>query len=188
MDDFYRVPLSTSEATAAIAALRVVCALLQREDVVSDIAPEVLESAAARIEAEIPDFLGSAAEKLRILLAVTLAEANFEPPIPDESDRPAAMPPFGIARTRRILEQAWRSSGVAEIEYYVASRNQWSTRSVEISDVYESENGWYLVGECLLRRDHRMFRLENIRAARVVPGKVSADNDLPDPFDDEGKA
>jgi predicted DNA-binding transcriptional regulator YafY len=85
------------------------------------------------------------------------------------------------------LEQARRSTGVAEIEYFVASRNQWSTRSVEIRDVYEGENGWYLEGECLLRRDHRMFRLENIRSVRVVPGKVSAD-DLPDPFDDEGNA
>lgn len=187
MDDFYRVPLSTGEATAAIAALRVVCSILQREGVASDIAPEVLESAAARIEAEIPEFLGTAAEKLRTLLADTLAQANFDQFEPDESSR-QSMPPFGIGRTRRILEQAWRSSGIAEIEYYVASRNQWSTRSVQISDVYESENGWYLEGECLLRKDHRMFRLENIRTARVVPGVVSADDDLPDPFNDEGNA
>ncbi len=186
MDDFYRVPLSTGEATAAIAALRVVCALLQRDGVVSDLAPEVLESAAARIEAEIPDFLGSSAEKLRTLLTEILADANFDRADDDESMR-QTMPPFGVGRTRRILEQARRSTGIAEIEYYVASRNQWSTRSVEISDVYESENGWYLEGECQLRRDHRMFRLENIRSARVVPGKVSAD-DLPDPFNEEGNA
>lgn len=187
MDDFYRVPLSTGEATAAIAALRYVCALLQREGVVSDVAPEVLESAAARIEAEIPDFLGGAAEKLRTLLAETLAEANFAPPESDEIDG-RTRPPFAIGRTRRILEQAWRSSGIAEIEYYVASRNQWSTRNVQISNVYEGENGWYLEGECLLRRDHRMFRLENIRTVRAVSEEASADEDLPDPFDDEGNA
>ncbi|MBC7805038.1 MAG: WYL domain-containing protein [Akkermansiaceae bacterium] len=187
MDDFYRVPLSTGEATAAIAALRVVCALLQREGIVSDIAPEILESAAARIEAEIPEFLGPSAEKLRTLLAETLVHANFPESGSDESNE-LSMPPFGIGRTRRILEQARRSSGIVEIEYYVASRNQWSTRSVEIGDVYESENGWYLEGECQLRRDHRMFRLENIRSARVVLGKVSAEDELPDPFDDEGNA
>lgn len=187
MDDYYRVPLSTGEATAAIAALRVVCALLQREGVASDIAPEVLESAAARIEGELPEFMGPAAEKLRTLLAETLAGANFDP---DEADETSGqiMPPFGVGRTRRILEQARRSTGVAEIEYYVASRNQWSTRSVEISNVYESTNGWYLEGECLLRREHRMFRLENIRAVRVAPGEDSAEDDLPDPFGDEGKA
>lgn len=187
MDDFYRVPLSTSEATVAVATLRAVCALLQREGVASDIAPEVLESAATRIEAELPDFLSATTQKLRAILEEALAEANFGTPSGDEPNTHPRLP-FAIGRTRHLLETAWRSSGFAEIEYFVASRNEWSTRRVEISNVYERENGWYVEGECQLRKDHRLFRLENIRAVRVVASKDPADDELPDPFDDEGNA
>lgn len=182
MDDFYRVPLSTAEATVTIAVLRVVCALLQEPGVSSNIAPETLESAAARIEAEIPEFLSAGAEKLRPLIAEVLADANFNR---ETSDTERTLP-LRVGRTRRLLEQAERGSGVAEIEYFVASRNEWTTRRVQISEVYESESGWYLEGECLLRRDHRMFKLENIRAVRVVsPGNEDEDFD---PFDEEGNA
>ncbi len=185
MDDFYRVPLSTGEAAATLAVLRLVRDLLRREGTAPDVAPDVLESAAARIEAEIPDFLVNASDKLRLLLAETLARANFGGGASDESVGEFS-PMTEVAHTRRLLEKAWRSSGVAEIEYYVASRNEWSTRRVEISNIYERGNGWYLEGECSLRRDHRMFRLENIRAARMIEG--GADEELPDPFDDEGNA
>lgn len=188
MDDYYRVPLSTGEAMATIAALRVVCALLQKEGVVSDLAPEIFESAAARIEAELPEFLAGAAQKLRPGLAESLAQANFDAKTDDKDSVPVTL---RTERTRRLLETAWRSaSGVAEIEYFVASRNEWTTRRVEISDVYETDTGWYLEGECQLRRDHRMFRLDNIRAVRSAlrPVDDENDDDLFDPFDEEGNA
>ncbi|MBC8140114.1 MAG: WYL domain-containing protein [Armatimonadetes bacterium] len=184
MDDYYRVPLSTAEATVTVAVLRAVCALLQEPGVSSDIAPETLESAAARIEAEIPDFLAVSAEKLRPLLTEALAQANF---VAGDSDTEGTSPlPLRIGRTRRLLGQAERSTGIAEIEYFVTSRNEWTTRRVQISDVYENEGGWYLEGECMLRRDHRMFKLEHIRAVRIVQDD-DGEEEL-DPFDGEGNA
>ena len=185
MDDFYRVPLSTAEASATIAVLRVVCSLLQRGELASDISPDILESAATRIEAEIPDFLVTQAEKLRNQLAITLADTNLTGVTGDQNNTPV-----GIKQARRLLERALHTSGMAEIEYYVASRNEWTTRRVEVSDVYENESGWYLEGECQLRRDHRMFRLENIRAVRIIGGSEAdpLDDDDYDPFDEEGNA
>jgi len=184
MDDFYRVPLSTAEAVVTVAALRVVCALLQEPGVTSDVSPELLESAAARITAEIPEFMGITAEKLRPLLDDALTQANFSGTDSDIEGTPPTLP-LRIGRTRRLLEQAERTTGIAEIEYFVASRNEWTTRRVQIEDIYEGESGWYLEGECLLRRDHRMFKLENIRAVRVVKGDGEEDWD---PFDEEGNA
>ena len=182
MDEYYRVPLSTGEATATIAALRVVCTLLQQSGVVSDIAHKLLESAAARIEAEIPDFLAVSAEKLRPALTQSLARANF-----DDANSDTTNTSLHIARSRRLLETAWRTSGVAEIEYFVARRNEYTTRRVSITNVYETEAGWYVAGECSLRRDHRLFRLEHIRAVRVAPAHRPADDPF-DPFDEEGSA
>ena len=165
--------------------LRVVCAALQAEGVASDIAPEVLESAASRIEGEMPDFLAAAAEKIRPLLAKALSLANFSA---DDSDQNEGLS-LRVGRTRRLLQQAERTTGVAEIEYFVTSRNEWTTRRVRIDNVYETETGWYLEGECLLRRDHRMFKLENIRAVRVVrEGNTDDGYDEDDPFNEEGNA
>ncbi len=179
MDDFYRVPLSTAEAVATVAVLRVVCALLQEPVVASDVSPELSESAASRITAEIPDFMSPAAEKLRPLLAEALAQANLSRM--DSDTESTLQAPLRIGRTRWLLEQAERATGIAEIEYFVASRNEWTTRRVQIDDVYQSENGWYLEGESLLRRDHRLFKLENIRAVRVVNSDSKEDLD---PFDE----
>ena len=181
MDDYYRVPLTTGEAVAAIAALRVVCEVLQKEGVASDIAPEIFESAAARIEAELPDFLAATVQKLRPIIAESLAQANFTD---DGGDKGTAR---SVLHTRQLLEAAWYTkSGIAEIEYFVSSRNEWTTRRVRIANVYETSTGWYVEGECQLRRDHRMFRLENIRAVRPVSSPDDASDH--DPFDEEGNA
>lgn len=197
MDEFYRVPLSTAEATVAVAALRVLCAALQDDGVVSDIAPEVLESAAARIEAELPEFLHPQSERLRTRLCEILADTNFLPASDDQDAGRTA--PSSIARSRRLLQHAQRTSGLAEIEYYVAKRNEWTVRRVLIDDVYETGNGWYLSGECQLRRDHRLFRLEHIRAVRPIEAdrllwdadgneEIAAIEEEFDPFNEEGKA
>jgi predicted DNA-binding transcriptional regulator YafY len=65
-----------------------------------------------------------------------------------------------------------------EIEYYVASRREWTTRDVAISDVYKKNEEWYLSGQCGLRQEYRHFKLDHIRAVRLLNGE----DDVPDPF------
>ena len=191
MDDFYRVPLSTAEAIATAATLRLVGDLLQRDGVVSEVPPEIWESAASRIEAEMPEFFQGRVQQLRENLETMLSTSNFSPQNSDNVTN-AGYPPFPIKPSRRLLETIKRVSRIAEIEYYVASRNEWTVRRVEIEDVYEDDRGTYLAGRCSLRNDYRQFRLDHIRSVRPVPRgggeNVNDEDDLPDPFDDEGNA
>jgi predicted DNA-binding transcriptional regulator YafY len=60
----------------------------------------------------------------------------------------------------------------------VAGRKEWTHRRVDIGNVYEQNGTWYLSGQCGLRNDHRQFRLDHIRAVRVL----DEENDLADPF------
>ncbi|MBC8103731.1 MAG: WYL domain-containing protein [Cytophagales bacterium] len=147
---------------------------------VSEIDPGILESAADRIAAELPEFMTPQADRLAAALAAALIEAGLgnSPERFPEPDR--AEPPFPIARNRRLLEAAFEQGKPVEIEYYVASRSEWTTRHVAISDVYEKKEEWYLSGQCGLRQEYRHFRLDHIRAVLVLDDE----DHLPDPFGD----
>jgi predicted DNA-binding transcriptional regulator YafY len=88
-----------------------------------------------------------------------------------------------VGRTRRLLEDANDPRLPVEIEYFVASRNEWTARRVEIADVYAQNDTWYVSGHCGLRGDFRQFRLDHIRAVRVLDGED--DEGMPDPFAEE---
>ena len=180
MDEFYRVPLSSSEALATLAVLRALDALLA-SGALSDtvIAPGILTSAAERIAAETPDFLSDQAHALSGSLAAALMTELRGGEATDDEER--TEPPFPIRRTRRLLEDADERDRPVEIEYFVQSRNEWTTRRVEISDVSRRDDTWFLSGHCGLRGDYRRFRLDHIRSVRVL----DEDEGVPDPFADE---
>lgn len=177
-DGFYRVSLSSGEALATVAALRALHALLQNEEMVADIDPDILESAADRISEELPEFMAPQADRLAAALALTLIETKIGSRNYDEEPYGKTEPPFPIARHRRLLEDALEQGRNVEIEYYVASRREWTTRDVTISDVYEKNEEWYLSGQCGLRHEYRHFRLDHIRAVRTL----NHEEDVPDPF------
>ena len=177
MDEFYRVPFSSAEAKGTLAALRVVETLLIRSEIVADIEPEILASACERMEAEVPEFVSEQALQIaKILLS------DFADTLRDTGSKEVHHgdnPPFPIGRTRRLLQDACARAVSVEIEYFVKSRKEWTTREVACMNVTEQNGVVFLQGECGLRGDFRQFRLDHIRTVRVL------DDDLPDPFTDE---
>ena len=179
MDEFYRVPLSSAEAKATLAALHVLETLLKKSEVVSDIDPGILVSARERIGAEVPEFTTEQAAQMAKTLFSDFREAWRD--IEDAGEHETDEPPFPIRRTQRLLQDACDRDVPVEIEYYVKSRDEWTTRRVDGINVAEQNGTVYLQGECGLRGDYRQFRLDHIRSVRVL------DNikDLPDPFEEE---
>jgi predicted DNA-binding transcriptional regulator YafY len=178
-DGLYRISLSSGEALATLAALRTLHALLDDDDTISDIDPGILESAADRITEELPEYMAPQADRLAAALALTLIETKVGSGEQIREEYSKTEPPFPIARTRRLLEDAFEQGKEVEIEYYVASRREWTTRDVAISDVYKKNEEWYLSGQCGLRQEYRHFKLDHIRAVRVV----GHEDELPDPFE-----
>lgn len=184
MDEFYRVPLSSAEALATVAALRALDALVDSgavDDPALALAPGILASAAERIAAELPEFLADQATALSGTIAHALMTAERIAGVDDEEGEARDTPPFPIRRTRRLLEDAYENATPVEIEYFVASRKQWTHRRVDISDVYEKNGIVYLTGECGLRGDFRQFRIDHIRSVRVLDDEDAAPER--DPFD-----
>ena len=179
MDEFYRAPLSSAEAKATLAALHVLETLLEKSEVVSDIAPEILVSARKRVEAEVPDFVTEQAARLGQSLFSDFREAWRD--IEDAGGGETDEPPFPIRRTLRLLQDARDRDAPVEIEYYVRSRDEWTTRRISEVNVVEQNTGVFLQGECGLRGDFRQFRLDHIRSVRVLDDI----KDLPDPFTEE---
>jgi predicted DNA-binding transcriptional regulator YafY len=177
-DGFYRVSLSSGEALATLAALRTLQALLSDMDSVADIDPGILESAADRIADELPEFMAPQADRLAASLALTLLETKIGVSALSEEQYNKTEPPFPLARNRRLLEDAFEQGKSVEIEYYVASRREWTTRDVAISDVYQKNDEWYLSGQCGLRHEYRHFKLDHIRAVRIL----HEEDEVPDPF------
>jgi predicted DNA-binding transcriptional regulator YafY len=180
MDEYYRVPLTSAEALAAIAALRAVHALQEAGGLETEIEPGILRSAADRMAGEVPDFLSDQAEALAGSLAYALRAGPRAGGSGEEHDGPGDAPPFPTRRTRRLLEDAFEHDAPVEIEYFVQSRDDWTTRRVLISDVYEREGAWYLSGHCELRGDFRQFRLDHIRSVRLL----DEDAEVRDPFNE----
>ena len=172
MNPFYRVSLSSAEALSTLAALRALSALTDAGALDTEIETGIFQSAADRIAAEVPEFVARRAE----LLSAQLAEALWPNSGASAGDEEMGdEPPFPIRRTRRLLEDAYEQDLRVEIEYYVSSREEWTTRRVDISDVHEKNGTWYMSGHDFLRGEHRLFRLDHIRSVRVLDEPVLAD-------------
>ncbi|GEM_PF-2775324 len=173
-DAFYRVPLTSAEVLATLAGLRAL-ARLGAEDpaLLGDLEVSVLESAVERVEAEVPDFVAGRAVALAAALASELAPPNLPGEVGDSEDGHGD-PPFPVGRTRRLLEAAWGGERPVEIEYFVARRNEWTRRRVEIDRVYRDDGVWYVAGHCGLRDDYRNFRLDHVRSVRILDDTATA--------------
>jgi len=66
------------------------------------------------------------------------------------------------------LEEAIESRRVVHIEYYTASRDEMTERDIRPYGMIEHEGEWYVVGHCLLRDRELPFRVDRIRALRVL--------------------
>jgi len=161
--EFYQIPLTTGEAVAILALLK---AVSQRKIEHDELDPGIFKSALTRIEEELPDFLQIPVDKLTEGLIPLL----FPPVLSKAIDN--NQPPFATAPRIKILEEALESESDIDMEYYVASRKQWSQRRVTVQDVYEEDDRWYLEGYCHLREEDRIFRVDNIRHLEIVTKQV----------------
>jgi len=64
------------------------------------------------------------------------------------------------------LRQAAADRERVEIEYYAASRDETSTRSIEPEEVFTSLGNWYVVAWDLGAGGERMFRVDRVKAVR----------------------
>lgn len=186
MDEFYRIPLTSGEALATLATLKALSKSTDASGIDIDLEPGILASAVERIEAELPEYVVEQAERLSLSLAASLGSGNSGA-FGEEIFNETTEPPFPIGRTRRLLQDAFDRDRQVEIEYFVRSRKEWTTRHVDIMGVHEDDGVWHLRGHCRLRGDCRQFRLDHIRAVRVLDTGEENDtgHDAPDPFRDE---
>ena len=131
--------------------------------------PAILTSAAERIAAELPEFAAEKAKRLADELTKALTQTLNRPPSDTGKSGKADRDDETLSFRDKVtaLELALENESPVEIKYYVASRDEWTRRIVDISDVYEEEGKWYLEGYCRLRRDHRVFRIDNIGSIRI---------------------
>lgn len=62
---------------------------------------------------------------------------------------------------------------VIEIQYFAASKNEWTTRQVEPVNLWHYSLGWHLIGFCKLRSEYRDFRLDRIKSIKVTDLKFN---------------
>lgn len=67
-----------------------------------------------------------------------------------------------------LLEQAIEDKKEIHIEYYTASRDEMTERDVQPYGMIEHNGEWYFVGHCLLRDRELPFRVDRIRALKVL--------------------
>jgi predicted DNA-binding transcriptional regulator YafY len=67
-----------------------------------------------------------------------------------------------------LVRQAAGQGHSLRIEYYSASRDELSTRQVDVWNVFARDGHWYLDGWCHLAGGRRLFRVDRIREAHVL--------------------
>ncbi len=131
--------LGSNEASALIVALR---ALLDSSTIASR---DVVERTLAKLEAATEEG------------ALPLVDVR----VPEQ--RPA------VQQTRNVLEQALSSKTQARLEYLVPSRDEATDRVVDPIALLQRDGKTYLDAWCHLAEDRRLFRVDRIVAAHVLP-------------------
>jgi predicted DNA-binding transcriptional regulator YafY len=87
-----------------------------------------------------------------------------------------------MVRTLRVLEEAIAGRRTVQFAYRAAYRDERTKREVDPYGLTFRVHSWYLIGRCHLRKCERVFRLDRIEAAKILPGKFTR----PDEFSLEG--
>ena len=72
------------------------------------------------------------------------------------------------AELMATLTEASASRHQVEIDYYSFGRDQWSQRVVDPFNVFSAGGQWYLSAYCHAVEDERLFRVDRVRAARLL--------------------
>lgn len=71
--------------------------------------------------------------------------------------------------TYERLQEAVRAHRQVEIDYYTFGRDERSRRTIEPWRVFSDQGQWYVVGHCHQADGERVFRLDRISEARLLP-------------------
>ena len=129
----------------------------------SDVA--LLSRATARVAALKGRPLGDAASSARRKLA-------FDVPLPMAAvERLLAVPLEGEAsKALEVLQRAVADHTAVKCSYYAIGRDAETERVIEPYGLFFHWGHWYCVARCRLREAMRVFRVDRMRAAKVVTG------------------
>ena len=129
----------------------------------SDVA--LLSRATARVAALKDTPLGDAASSARRKLA-------FDVPLPMAAvERLLAVPLEGEAsKALEVLQHAVADHTAVKCSYYAIGRDAETERVIEPYGLFFHWGHWYCVARCRLREAMRVFRVDRMRAAKVVTG------------------
>lgn len=150
--DYLRRPLrlGSGEASALIVALRAL-----RESAEDEVRP-VVDRTLAKLEAAAGD-------------GAALA-ARVDVRVPEEQ--------AAVGRLRSRLERAAAEGRQVRLGYYVPSRDEATTRTVDPLRVVTAEGNTYLEAWCHLAEDQRLFRLDRVSEAELLATPVADHSDL----------
>ena len=78
------------------------------------------------------------------------------------------------------LSDAVTAHRQVELDYYSFGRDQWSQRVVDPYAVFSAGGQWYVSAWCHMVDDERLFRLDRVRAARLLETTFAAPAARPD--------
>lgn len=78
----------------------------------------------------------------------------------------------------KAIQDALRDKRRIELEYFSASSGELSTREIDPWSLYAALGRWYLVGFDHRSGEERMFRVDRIKRARVLPNPADIPDDL----------
>jgi hypothetical protein len=167
-DEYYRLSLSSGEALVVLALLQAIHPLLSRM-AQSDIDPAILPGAIDRLAEIVPEFTADRAKKMANDLSQRFSSTflGVSDDLTVDTSIFNTREPLSIQDKVTALELALENNSSVEIYYYVASRDEWTRRTVEIESIYEDNGNWYLDGFCRLRHGQRVFRVDNIARIRI---------------------
>ncbi len=129
-----------------------------------------------------PPVFGDAAPRLRGKLRALLG--GSERRALEAFDRGVAgtPPPDVVTETIGHLKEAMARNVCVEVDYYTASRDRVSTRTIEPYGLIDHRGNWYVIARDHLRQRELPFRVDRIRATRLLPGQ---EYEVPDSFTTE---
>jgi proteasome accessory factor C len=128
-----------------------------------------------------PPAFGDAAPRLRKKLRELLKGREREALEAFDRSVGGATPPDAVAETIRLVKEAMSRCRAVRLEYYTASRDTTSMRTLEPYGLVDHRGNWYVVGRDSERDAVLPFRVDRIREAALA----AEEYEVPDEFTTE---
>lgn len=129
-----------------------------------------------------PPMFGAAAPRLRDKLRGLMGGTDRKALEAFDRGITGTPPPDLVTETIGFLKEAMARNVCVGIEYYTASRDKVTPRTIEPFGLIDHRGNWYVVARDRLRGRELPFRVDRIRAARLLTG---TEYEVPDDFTTE---